>query len=36
MVGDVGGESENMSERWLLAVGEEGDGGVEGGERGIM
>ena len=34
MVGELGGESEKMSERWLL-VGEEGEGGVEGGVRAI-
>ncbi len=36
MVGEVGGESEKMSERWLLVIGEEGEGGVEGGVRAIL
>lgn len=36
VVGEVGGESEKMSERWLLVVGEEGEDGVEGGVRAIV
>ncbi len=35
-MGDDGGESEKMSERWLLVVGEEGEGGVEGGVRAMV
>ena len=39
-VGEVGGESEKMSERALLEVvgarGEEGDGGVDGGVRSML
>lgn len=35
-MGEVGGESEKMSERLLLAASEEGDGGVEGGVRAIV
>ena len=30
-MGEVGGESEKMSERQLLVMGVEGEGGVEGG-----
>ena len=36
MVGEVGDESEKMSEKLLLMVGEEGEGGVEGGVRAIV
>ena len=36
VVGEVGGESENMSERQLLVIGEEGEGGVEGGVIAIV
>lgn len=32
----MGGESEKMSERRLFVVGEEGEGGVEGGVRAMV